>query len=117
VRRLAFAALLALAVLAPGALAHGGGTTIGTGLREYRVSLYRGSVRPGVVRFTLHNFGEDPHDLAVKRLGHRYGKGAQILPGDSGVLRVRLTKPGRYTVYCTLAGHAAKGMKAILRVR
>jgi hypothetical protein len=113
----ALAAILTLAVLAPVALAHTRTTTVGTGLREYRVTLYRGTVRPGVVSFSLHNFGEDPHDLAVQRLGHRYARAAQILPGASGTLRVRLAKPGRYTVYCTLAGHAARGMRAVIRVR
>lgn len=118
-RRRPIATLLALAVIAPAAIAHGGThtTSVGAGLREFRVTLYRGSVKPGIVAFSVHNFGQDPHDLAVKRLGHRYAKAARLLPGESGTLRARLMKPGRYTVYCTLAGHAAKGMRAIIRVR
>jgi hypothetical protein len=115
--RRALVALLALAALAPVALARTRTTSVGAGLREYRVTLYRGSVHPGIVSFSLHNFGEDPHDLAVKRFGHRYVKAPMLLPGESGTLRVWLTKPGRYTVYCTLPGHSARGMRAVIRVR
>jgi hypothetical protein len=115
-RGVALAALVA-AVLAPAALAKTHRTAVGTSLREYRVGLYRASVPRGVVAFAMHNFGQDPHDLAVRRLGQRYGRAAELLPGHSATLRVHLTKRGRYTVYCTLADHAAQGMKAVIRVR
>jgi hypothetical protein len=30
---------------------------------------------------------------------------------------VRLRKPGRYVVFCSLTGHAPRRMRAVLRVR
>jgi uncharacterized cupredoxin-like copper-binding protein len=30
---------------------------------------------------------------------------------------VRLRKPGHYRLFCTLEGHEAKGMRALLRVK
>ena len=41
----------------------------------------------------------------------------KVRPGRTDTLRVRLRKPGRYTVFCTLEGHEAKGMHARLTVK
>ena len=41
----------------------------------------------------------------------------ELKPGRSGTLTLRLRKPGRYRVFCSLAGHEAKGMHAVLRVK
>ena len=37
-------------------------------------------------------------------------------PGKTGELEARL-RAGRYAVWCTLAGHRARGMRATLLVR
>ncbi len=117
-RRVAAAALAALTLLLTGAAtARTPTTSVGTSLREYHVSLYRGSVPRGILRFSVHDFGQDPHDLAVKRDGRILTRSPQLLPGASRVLRVRLTRPGRYVVFCTLPHHAAWGMRATIRVR
>jgi len=42
---------------------------------------------------------------------------AELKPGRSGTLTVRLRKPGRYRLFCSLEGHEAKGMHAVLRVK
>ena len=100
------AALLALA--AP--------TQVGVGEREWRVSLYRDTVPVGAVRLNVRNFGEDGHDLAVRnRAGRVLGSLAELRPGETGTLSVRLRRPGRYVVFCSLEGHEAKGMRARLR--
>lgn len=91
--------------------------TVGTSLREFHVSLYRGSVPRGYARFSIHNFGQDPHDLAVRRDGRVIAHPRQLLPGATSVLRVRFARPGRYVVYCTLPHHDAWGMRAVIRVR
>ena len=81
-------ALIVAAVLA----AAGPATPVGLGMREYRFSLYRPSVHAGTIAFN-------------------------IKPGG-GHLRftVHLLRAGTYRLVCLKPGHAAKGMKATLRV-
>jgi hypothetical protein len=91
-------------------------TPVGVGEREWRVSLYRSEVPVGPVRLNVHNFGEDGHDLAVRTShGRLLGSLPELRPGQNATLRVRLRKPGRYVVFCSLEGHEAKGMRARLR--
>jgi hypothetical protein len=117
------AALLAAALVAavpavPGLAARPAPTAVGVGEREWRISLYRGRVPTGPVRFNVHNFGEDGHDLAVRnRAGRVLGHLPELRPDETGRLRVRLHRPGRYIVFCALEGHEAKGMRAVLRVK
>jgi hypothetical protein len=93
-------------------------TPVGVGEREWRISLYRSRVPVGVVHLNARNFGEDGHDLSVRtRAGKVLKSIPELDPGDSGTLRVRLRKPGRYVVFCSLAGHEARGMRAVLRVK
>ena len=104
-----------LALLAVAAAAS---TPVGVAETEWHVNSYRASVKHGRVTFNVHNFGMDPHDLAVRGPGgYRSSPSARIGPGDNGVLKVTLNRPGTYTVYCTLPGHAAKGMRTTIRVR
>ena len=93
-------------------------TAVGVGEREWRIALYRSRVPTGRVTFNVRNFGEDGHDLAVRSASGRVlGALGEISPGDTARLSVRLRKPGRYRIFCSLAGHEAKGMRALLRVR
>ena len=93
-------------------------TAVGVGEREWRVALYRSLVPTGRVRFNVRNFGEDGHDLAVRnRDGKVFGHLPELRPEETGSLTVRLRRPGRYVVFCTLEGHEAKGMRAVLRVK
>ena len=85
--------------------------------REYNLTLSRAVVRHGRAIIQLANRGQDPHDLAFVRAGggrrHRIGK---TLPGELGTWQGRL-RPGRYKLFCTIEGHRALGMRAVLRVR
>jgi hypothetical protein len=85
--------------------------------REFRFSLSRAVVPAGGLRLQLQNIGEDEHDLRI--LGPRGAARAEtgrVRPGRVGQLRVRLPR-GRYTLICTVADHAARGMTASLTVR
>jgi plastocyanin len=119
VRRAAILVGLGLVAAAPAAAvtSRGRATSVGVGEREWRVSLYRTRVPTGVVRLNVHNYGEDGHDLAVR---NRHGKVLASLPeiGPDGhdTLRVRVRRPGRYVVFCSLEGHEGKGMRARLTV-
>jgi plastocyanin len=108
-------AALALALTASGKPARP--TAVGVGEREWRIALYRSRVPAGRVRFNVHNFGEDGHDLAVRtRSGRLLGAAPEIRPGGTASLTLRLRRPGRYRVFCSLADHEARGMRATLRV-
>jgi hypothetical protein len=85
--------------------------------REFNLVLSRPSVKPGGAIVQLVNRGEDPHDLRLKRVGGRgSGRIAETLPGELGEWEGRLRR-GRYRLWCTLEGHRALGMRAVLRVR
>jgi hypothetical protein len=93
-------------------------TAVGVGEREWRIALYRSRVPTGRVRLNIHNFGEDGHDLAVRtRTGTVLGAVPEIRPGATATLTLRLRRPGRYRVFCSLSDHEARGMHALLRVR
>lgn len=81
---------------------------------EYRLSRLR--VPEGKVLLELANFGEDEHDLALRRVGGtRVLAFPKTLPGDRRTREFRLV-PGRYRLWCRLGDHAARGMYASLRV-
>ncbi len=68
------------------------------------------SARHGKVLFKLVNRGKISHDFAIA------GKKSPLIkPGKTGTLLVML-KAGKIAYKCTVAGHAASGMKGTLKV-
>jgi hypothetical protein len=119
-RAIACCALGTVACAAPAAVAATAGpsTAIGVGEREYRIAVYRPVVRAGTLRFNVTNRGEDSHDLRVLTArGAPVASSAEVRPGARSTLVVRLRRPGLYTLICTKADHAARGMVSHLRVR
>jgi hypothetical protein len=112
------AALLALAIalVAADAAAAAPARLLVEG-REYNLTLSRAKLKAGRAIIQLANRGEDPHDLAIARVGGgRRGTIAKTSPGELGEWEGRLRR-GRYKLFCTLDGHRALGMRATLRVR
>jgi plastocyanin len=85
---------------------------------EFQFELSRQSVKTGRVIIQLVNYGEDPHDLYVKRIAAnaRTFKTADVLPEHHTDLNLRLG-PGRYQLWCSIADHRARGMRATLTIR
>ena len=87
------------------------------GADEFRYSLSRQSIKAGPAIVELANFGEDEHDLRLRRVGgtrtYRIGK---VRPGGLGELEARFV-PGRFRLWCSLADHSRRGMRATLVVR
>ena len=106
--------LLAALVLA----ASGHVTPVGLGMREYRFSLYRQTVHAGRIAFNMTNFGEDKHNLRLTGPGgYRSAVSPEVAPFGGRVrFTVNLRRAGTYRLVCLEPGHAAKGMKATLRV-
>lgn len=83
--------------------------------------VFRGSRRAGPSgkwRFELRNNGEDDHDLRIRRNRDDVviADGGIVHPDTTGTIRLRL-KPGRYTLFCSLADHEALGMSWGLIIR
>ncbi len=116
---LAGATLCAAPAAATAAPAPAGPVAVGVGAREFSLSLYRTKVAPGAVRFNMTNFGEDGHDLTVLAPnGKVVARIAEMRGfGGRGQVEARLRRRGTYTLLCTVADHAERGMRARLRVR
>jgi hypothetical protein len=84
---------------------------------EFGYALSRPTLKAGPAIVELVNFGEDEHDLRLRRIGgtrtYRIGR---VRPGAVGELEARFAA-GRFTLWCSLAGHRRRGMTATLAVR
>jgi hypothetical protein len=85
--------------------------------REFEYRLSRPQLRAGRWSIIeLVNLGEDEHDLRLRRIGGTKTYAIpKLLPGKRGVLGAKL-RVGRYRMWCSLGDHAARGMRAQLRV-
>ena len=87
------------------------------GADEFGYALSRQSIKAGPAIVQLVNYGEDEHDLRLRRSGgtrtYRIGK---VRPGTLGELEARLL-PGRFTLWCSLSDHRRRGMTATLVVK
>lgn len=93
-------------------------TSVGVAEREFRISVYRPEVKPGLVRFNVRNYGEDAHNLVVRGpRGFRTRRTPEIRAGRTASLTVRLRREGTYRLLCTKGRHYRIGMVARLRVR
>jgi uncharacterized cupredoxin-like copper-binding protein len=84
---------------------------------EFNFALSRASIKSGRALVELANYGEDPHDLRMQRVGGKrvYRLGV-VAPGESNILSAKLL-PGTFRLWCSIADHRARGMHATLRVR
>lgn len=84
---------------------------------EFALTLSRPSIKAGPAIVQLANFGEDAHDLKLRRRGgtRTYSIPA-VRPGNGYDLSAKLL-PGRFTLWCSIADHRARGMVATLVVR
>ena len=91
--------------------AHAAATTVSVRATEFHFKLSKTSVAHGKVTFKIRNAGHLKHDFKIA------GKKSKMLnPGRSTSLTVTLRR-GRYSYVCTVAGHAAAGMKGRLTVK
>jgi plastocyanin len=82
----------------------------------FRFVLSRTSVPAGEVAIEFVNHGEDEHNLNVKPgEGPLEGSLPNTAPKAHPSLTLNL-HAGSYTLFCSLPGHEAKGMKATLVV-
>jgi hypothetical protein len=83
---------------------------------EFSLTLSRVRLKSGPAILEVANFGQDPHDLRVQRLGARHVAGTpKVLPSRRTELALNLP-PGRYSLWCSIANHRQLGMRATLTV-
>jgi uncharacterized cupredoxin-like copper-binding protein len=81
-------------------------TTVEATESEFKIALPSPDLKAGKITFDVKNAGKLPHDLAIAGTSD---KTKLISPGASAQLTVDL-KPGKYELYCTVAGHKQAGM-------
>jgi uncharacterized cupredoxin-like copper-binding protein len=106
-------------------------------LRDFRIKVAPARVHAGDVRLLVRNQGPDTHELIIVRAGRGLGRGLLPLrsdgltvdeealpsvgeeddwsPGRRSEVLLHL-KPGRYELFCNMAGHYLGGMRAELVV-
>ena len=85
--------------------------------REFSIVPSRTTLAAGTVAVELDNRGQDPHNLRIERAdttGNPFDF-AVAQPGSVSSRRLDLA-PGTWKLYCTLAGHEAAGMHALITV-
>ncbi len=84
--------------------------------REFSLALSRPKVDAGPAIIQLYNYGEDPHDLKLQRVGsnREYALG-EVPSGETGRLDLKLRRKSTYRLWCSIPGHAELGMTATLR--
>jgi uncharacterized cupredoxin-like copper-binding protein len=91
---------------------------------DFKFILSPKTAKVGKVTFTFSNKGQLPHDF--KLCSSNKGGTANackgkvtplVTPGQKATLTVTLSKAGKYEYLCTVAGHAASGMKGVLTVK
>ena len=114
--KLALAGVLAAVVLAAPAPAAVAPARVQVSAKEFFFALSRHTVVAGPAVVELVNFGEDPHDLRLERLGGgRVWKTPLVYPGAYYDLNAKLV-PGRYRLWCSVGNHRQLGMTAVLTV-
>jgi plastocyanin len=85
--------------------------------KEFSFGLSRVDLKTGPAVIELANFGQDPHDLRLRRVGSQHIAGIGVVaPGARGELSLKLAR-GRYSLWCSVANHRQLGMRATLVVR
>jgi len=110
------------------------GTVVHVTVKDFRITLSRTHVRAGEVRFVVKNRGPDTHEVLIVRTSAALPLRADNItvdedalepvtvdkveaapPGARRVLGVKL-RPGRYELFCNMAGHYLAGMRVRLVV-
>jgi uncharacterized cupredoxin-like copper-binding protein len=110
------------------------GTVVRVTVKDFRIKLSRKHVRAGDVRFVVKNRGPDTHEVLIARTSLALPLRADNItvdedalepvtvdeveaepPGAERVLAVKL-RPGRYELFCNMAGHYLGGMRVQLVV-
>ncbi|MBA2356946.1 MAG: hypothetical protein H0V84_00790 [Actinobacteria bacterium] len=117
IARLGVAAAIAAALALPaGAAAPKPPARLQVVADEFNLRLSRQTIKAGAAIVQLANFGEDAHDLRLRRRGGT--RTYVIAPTQAGETRDLSARflAGRFALWCSLADHRERGMVATLVV-
>jgi uncharacterized cupredoxin-like copper-binding protein len=83
---------------------------------DFRFAPSDPTVKAGQVTFDVTNDGQTLHNLAVEGPNGEQELSSDLSPGQSGVLAVDLSKPGKYEFYCPVGNHKELGMEGTITV-
>jgi uncharacterized cupredoxin-like copper-binding protein len=83
---------------------------------DYKLTPSNPKVEKGTVTFAVANKGKTVHSLEVEGPGGEQQLAEPLKPGESGSLKVKLAKDGKYEWYCPIDGHKGLGMKGEITV-
>ena len=84
---------------------------------SFAFTLSSATVYAGAIRFGLVNRDASPHDLNARAADGTVTPLAAVDPGPGTFADASVSLPaGTYTLFCSLPGHEAAGMRATLRV-
>jgi uncharacterized cupredoxin-like copper-binding protein len=95
----------------------GGGSTVDVSETDFKLNPSDPTVKAGQVAFDVSNDGQTVHNLEVEGPNGDQALGSDLSPGQSGVLTVDLSKPGKYQFYCPVDSHKQMGMEGEITVR
>jgi uncharacterized cupredoxin-like copper-binding protein len=114
------------------AASHDGATVVRVTVRDFHIKVSPARVPAGPARLVVVNKGPDTHEILVARTSATLplrGDGLTVdedrlepvtageaegeAPGATEILQVKL-RPGRYELFCNMAGHYLGGMSARL---
>lgn len=108
---------LLLALAAPALAAAPAPARVQVVADEFSFTLSRPSIKAGAAIVQLANFGEDPHDLRLRRVGGTRTYAIRVTrPGGVTDLSARFL-PGKFVLWCSLVDHRTRGMQAVLTIR
>ena len=119
------AAVLALVAVAVGQASRTASTVTVTAGKpsEFKFALSLKSVPHGTVTFKVTNKGALGHDFKICSAPAKTaaattctGKGTGVLTSGTKTLKVTFKKVGLYEYLCSVPGHAAAGMKGLIKV-
>jgi plastocyanin len=85
--------------------------------KEFSFALSRLVVKRGAALIEAVNYGEDAHDLRLRREGSSQTAVTPVVQAGGRATLETTLAPGHYLLYCSLSDHRARGMRAVLTVR
>jgi plastocyanin len=95
----------------------GGGSTIDVSETDFALNPADPTVDAGQGTINATNDGQVPHSIEVEGPSGEQELEGDLAPGDSGTLKVDLSKPGTYEWYCPVGNHKEMGMEGEITVK
>ncbi len=95
----------------------GGGSSVDLKATDFKFTPSDPTAKAGEVTFSVTNDGQTVHSLEVEGPNGDEELASDLSAGQSGVLTVDLSKPGKYEFYCPVGNHKEQGMEGTITVQ